>query len=114
MDIRKYIMIGFVILLMIPHPFVVFADTSNTEQTADELVIHYAFEGHLADEKDENIGSETGNKLDQEGGQITFEEGIKGQAAKFDGESGIRLPNGIISSDQYSVSLWLKPEEITQ
>src|SRR5699024_1022144 len=36
-----------------------------------------------------------------------------GQAAKFDGESGIRLPDGLISSNQYSVSLWVTPDEIT-
>nr|WP_257009855.1 LamG domain-containing protein [Evansella halocellulosilytica] len=36
-----------------------------------------------------------------------------GQAAYFDGESGVRLADGLISSNSYSVSFWLKPEQLT-
>src|SRR5690606_16442594 len=34
--------------------------------------------------------------------------------AVFDGASGVKLPNGLISSYKYSISLWLKPDRITQ
>jgi arabinan endo-1,5-alpha-L-arabinosidase len=56
----------------------------------------------------------TGDRVNNTGGKITFENGIAGQAAKFDGNSGLRLANGLITSDTYSVSLWLKPEQITE
>ncbi|MCU9613451.1 family 43 glycosylhydrolase [Caldibacillus lycopersici] len=56
----------------------------------------------------------TGNRLNNTGGNITFTEGITGQAAKFDGNSGLRLANGLITGDTYSVSLWVKPEELTE
>jgi arabinan endo-1,5-alpha-L-arabinosidase len=56
----------------------------------------------------------TGDRVNNTGGKITFENGIAGQAAKFDGNSGLRLANGLITGDTYSVSLWLKPEQITE
>jgi arabinan endo-1,5-alpha-L-arabinosidase len=56
----------------------------------------------------------TGDRVNNTGGKITFENGIAGQAAKFDGNSGLRLANGLITSDTYSVSLWLKPEQLTE
>jgi len=79
------------------------------------LVAHYNFENDLKDQTgNSHTGSITGDKLDQtDGGSITFGDGKFGQAAIFDGMSGISLPNGLISSNQYSVSLWLNPAEIT-
>ncbi|QGH36784.1 family 43 glycosylhydrolase [Gracilibacillus salitolerans] len=56
----------------------------------------------------------TGDRINNTGGEITFADGIVGQAAKFDGESGLKLADGLIASDQYSISLWMKPEEITE
>ncbi|MFJ5760239.1 lipocalin-like domain-containing protein [Neobacillus sp. NPDC093182] len=56
----------------------------------------------------------TGDRINNTGGQITFAEGVVGQAAKFDGNSGLRLADGLITGDTYSVSLWLKPEQITE
>lgn len=56
----------------------------------------------------------TGDRLDNTGGEITFTEGVVGQAAKFNGNSGLRLADGLITGDTYSVSLWLKPEQITE
>ncbi|MET0695252.1 MAG: LamG domain-containing protein, partial [Propionibacteriaceae bacterium] len=34
-------------------------------------------------------------------------------AAVFDGASGVRLPDGLISGSSYAVSLWLKPQQLT-
>lgn len=56
----------------------------------------------------------TGDRLDNTGGQIPFAEGVAGQAAKFDGNSGLRLADGLITGDTYSVSLWVKPDQITE
>lgn len=56
----------------------------------------------------------TGDRLNNTGGQITFAEGRVGQAAKFNGSSGLRLADGLITGDTYTVSLWVKPDQITE
>ncbi|GLO65694.1 LamG-like jellyroll fold domain-containing protein [Oceanobacillus kimchii] len=56
----------------------------------------------------------TGDRINNTGGEITFADGIVGQAAKFNGQSGLKLADGLIASNQYSISLWMKPEEITE
>jgi len=82
------------------------------------LVAHYALDGNLVNQADSRFGEAfvTGDRIDNTGGTITFVEGAyeESKAAYFDGQSGIRLPDGLISSNQYVVSIWLKPEEITQ
>ncbi|MFA9456574.1 LamG-like jellyroll fold domain-containing protein [Halalkalibacter sp. AB-rgal2] len=83
-------------------------------ETEGRLAAYYDFDGQLSDLTGNfEDGTVTGNRLNNEGGQITYEEGVVGDAAYFDGESGIRLPNGLISSSAYSVSFWLNPEELT-
>jgi len=78
------------------------------------LVAHYAFDDNLSDTTGNfGIGALTGDRIDNDGGTITYAEGKSGQAAAFNGASGVRLPNSLISSNSYSVSLWLKPEELT-
>jgi arabinan endo-1,5-alpha-L-arabinosidase len=78
------------------------------------LVAQYSFEDGLNELTDNfEAGTVTGNRIDNQGGAITYGNGKTGKAAVFNGESGIRLPNGLISSNTYSVSLWLKPEQIT-
>ncbi|HZH62964.1 MAG TPA: LamG domain-containing protein [Metabacillus sp.] len=59
-------------------------------------------------------GTVTGNRIDNNGGTIDYVETEFGKSAVFNGQSGIRLPDGLIDSDSYSVSLWLKPEELTE
>ena len=78
------------------------------------LAAQYSFENNL-NEKTGTFGpgSITGNRIDNTGGNISYTAGKSGEAAVFNGASGIRLPNGLISSNQYSVSLWLKPEQLT-
>ncbi|MDX8045300.1 LamG-like jellyroll fold domain-containing protein [Gracilibacillus sp. S3-1-1] len=84
-------------------------------QSEGSLVAHYDFNDGLADstgkQEDATI---TGNRIDNTGGDISFAEGVSGQAAQFDGESGLKLADGLISSNQYSISLWVNPEEITE
>ncbi|WP_083652354.1 LamG-like jellyroll fold domain-containing protein [Bacillus sp. MRMR6] len=79
------------------------------------LAAYYDFSNGLKDRSgNQTEATVTGDRLNNTGGEITFEEGVVGQAAKFDGKSGIRLGNGLITGDTYSVSLWLKPEAITE
>lgn len=55
----------------------------------------------------------TGNRLDNFVGRITYEEGVVGQAAYFDGNSGLRFQDGFLTSNKYSLQMWVKPESIT-
>jgi len=81
---------------------------------ATGLIAHFAFENDLSDSNQQVAdGNVTGNRIDNTGGTITFEPGKVGNAAVFNGLSGVRLPDGLISSNTYSVSLWLKPEALT-
>ncbi|WP_138493349.1 lipocalin-like domain-containing protein [Paenibacillus pinistramenti] len=79
-----------------------------------ELTAQYSFENDLSDSTGLNgEGTVIGSKIDQSGGTITYADGHNGKAAVFDGASGVLLPKGLISSSSYSVSLWVKPEQLT-
>ncbi|HEY4430589.1 MAG TPA: LamG-like jellyroll fold domain-containing protein [Paenibacillus sp.] len=81
----------------------------------DGLVAAYDFEGNLAENEDRtSAGTITGNRVNNTGGSITFETGEDGLAAKFDGNSGVRLPNGLIKGNTYTIGMWLNPEQLTQ
>lgn len=77
-------------------------------------IAHYSFDADLTDALGKAAaGTVTGNRLDNTGGTISYAEGKNGAAAVFNGNSGVRLPNGVISSNSYSVALWLKPDQLT-
>ena len=81
---------------------------------APGLTARYAFDGDLAAAEDEKpAGTVTGDRIDRTGGTVSYSEGVHGSALVLDGASGVRLPDGLISGDSYSVSLWLKPEQLT-
>jgi arabinan endo-1,5-alpha-L-arabinosidase len=85
------------------------------KKEAGGLAAFYDFNDGLKDRSGKKADATvTGDRLNNTSGQITFAEGIAGQAAKFDGNSGLRLANGLITGDTYTVSLWLKPEQITE
>ncbi|WP_340007686.1 hypothetical protein MHH52_07640 [Paenibacillus sp. FSL K6-0276] len=46
-------------------------------------------------------------------GNITYGNRVADQAAVFNGVSGTRLPNGLIDSNTYTVSMWLNLEQLT-
>ncbi|MFC4403715.1 family 43 glycosylhydrolase [Gracilibacillus xinjiangensis] len=83
-------------------------------ETFRGLTAHYQFEQDLTDSTNRAAAGEiTGSVLDADGGTITYVQGKNGYAAKFDGQSGIRLADGLITSNRYTVSFWLKPETLT-
>ncbi|PZD97348.1 arabinanase [Paenibacillus sambharensis] len=78
------------------------------------LAAQYSFDSNLSEKTGSFAeGTVTGNRIDNTGGTITFADGKCGKAAVFNGESGIRLPNGLIQGSSYSVSLWLNPDQVT-
>lgn len=93
------------------------AYVDDTEPALEEgLVAYYAFDGNLDNDVDNEFGSGEviGERIDIEtGGSISYQDGIEGQAAVFDGNSGVRLPDGLISDNSYSVSFWINPTELT-
>ena len=85
-----------------------------TVRKAGGLLAHYAFDGNLFDSNGVFApGSVIGSRIDVAGGSLGYEAGVKGNAAVFNGATGIRLPNGLISSNNYTVALWLKPAQLT-
>jgi arabinan endo-1,5-alpha-L-arabinosidase len=108
----KWTMLLLAISLILPNSSIVFAEVSISAEADDSLVAHYSFDGDLVDDTGNGVGTETGDRIENTGGKITYVDGIVGQAAKFDGGSGVLLQKGLISRNTYSVSLWLNPEEL--
>lgn len=85
-----------------------------TVRKAGGPLAHYAFDGNLLDSAGAfAAGVVTGSRIDAGGGSLGYEAGVKGSAAVFNGATGIRLPNGLISTNNYTVALWLKPAQLT-
>lgn len=91
-----------------------FTDTKTFEVTIKSLApAEYSFEGDLTALDDAYAAAKaTGDRIDNTSGNVNFVEGIIGQAVFLEG-SGVRLPNNLITSNDYSVSMWLKPETFT-
>jgi len=89
--------------------------TFSTDQLNPDLRAHYNFEGGLADITGQfDAGTIVGNRINNgSGGSVSYDKGQWGQAAVFDGASGIRLPDGLISDNSYSVSIGVNPDQIT-
>ncbi|WNS40859.1 LamG-like jellyroll fold domain-containing protein [Paenibacillus sp. MMS20-IR301] len=92
------------------------ATASYTVTVTDGMVAHYTFDGSLKDSLGRVAGGTvTGAKLDSStSGTITYDSGVLSQAAVFDGASGVRLPDGLIDSGEYSVSMWLNPARLNK
>ncbi len=84
------------------------------EETAGGLLAHYAFNNNLNDSTGVlAAGSVSGSLIGTSGGSISYATGVAGNAAVFNGSSGVRLPNGIITKNTYTISLWLNPDQLT-
>jgi len=58
-------------------------------------------------------GTATGNRL-WNAGTVGFDVGHQGQAVRLNGNNGVRLPAGLITNYQYTVSFWINPTAITR
>jgi len=68
----------------------------------------FSFDGDLS-----GAVSVNGYRPFSAGGNITFAPGRFGQAAVFDGNSSIYLGTNLITSDIYTISMWLNPSTFT-
>ncbi|WP_102797078.1 LamG-like jellyroll fold domain-containing protein [Bowmanella denitrificans] len=59
-------------------------------------------------------GTITGNRLNTSDGIVQYASGAFGDALWLDGSSGVRLPDGLIDSYAYTVSMWLNPTALSQ
>ncbi|WP_347332267.1 LamG-like jellyroll fold domain-containing protein [Marinimicrobium locisalis] len=88
-----------------------FTDTKEFEVTVKSMApAEYSFEGDLDEFSGSyDAGSVAGNRIDNTGSSVDYVDGVKGLAVHLNGTNGVRLPNNLITSSNYSVSLWLKP-----
>ena len=85
------------------------------ERTSGGTIGAWSFEGDLADSTGAlPAATVTGARVDTTGGTVSYVEGVQGQAVHLDGASGVRLPDGLISGPTYTVSMWLRPDALTQ
>jgi len=79
-------------------------------------VASFEFEGDLSESLGNfDAGQGTGDRIWKTGeGSVAFVPGAQGQALELDGTSGVRLAEGLIKNNEYTVSLWLNPTAITQ
>ena len=85
-----------------------------TVRKLGSMIAHYTFDGNLADSTGAfGGGTVVGSRIDAAGGSMAYEAGMKGSAAVFNGATGVRLPDGLISGNSYTVAMWLKPAQLT-
>ena len=85
-----------------------------TVRKLGSMLAHYTFDGNLGDASGAfGAGTVVGSRIDLAGGSMAYEAGMKGSAAVFNGASGVRLPDGLIASNTYTVAMWLKPAQLT-
>ncbi|QWV04512.1 family 43 glycosylhydrolase [Pseudoalteromonas shioyasakiensis] len=91
-----------------------FTDTKSFDVTLKSLApAEYSFEGDLSALNGAYAaGKSTGGFINNTGGSVSYVDGIIGQAVFLEG-SGVRLPDNLITTNDYSVSMWLKPESFT-
>lgn len=92
-----------------------FTDTKSFAVTIKSLApAEYSFDGGLGALNDVAApGTPTGNFMWNTGGTVSYVAGVKGQAVNLNGTSGIRLPDNLITTSSYTISLWLKPTVFT-
>nr|WP_324258376.1 LamG-like jellyroll fold domain-containing protein [Cellvibrio fontiphilus] len=92
-----------------------FTDTKEFQVTVKSLApAEYSFENSLVSLNDvAPAGTVAGDRIFNTGGAISYIEGVKGQAVNLNGTSGIRLPDNLITTSSYTISLWLKPTAFT-
>jgi arabinan endo-1,5-alpha-L-arabinosidase len=76
-------------------------------------VAQFDFENSLADTLGRfEAGTATGDRVWTQGA-VGFAAGRQGQAVDLNGANGVRLPTGLISNYEYTVSFWIRPRALT-
>lgn len=76
-------------------------------------VAHFSFENDLTESLGNfGSGTATGDRI-WNSGTVSYVAGREGQALRLDGNSGVLLPDGLISNYEYTVSFWANPAVIT-
>ena len=76
-------------------------------------VAQFDFENSLAESLGHfDPGTPTGNRVWNQGA-IGYGTGHAGQGLDLTGASGVRLPSGLITNYEYTVSFWIRPRVIT-
>ncbi len=80
------------------------------------LAAQWNFENNLEEATETYAdGTPTGARIDTPGDPTKYvTDGINGSALYLDGNSGVQLPDGLIQGDSYTVSMWLRPEALTE
>lgn len=86
---------------------------SSNQESELKKKHYFNFDSSLEDKINPNLeGKLVGEKINQAGGELEYANGKFKKAVYLDGKTGIKLPNNLISSESYSVSIWLNPEEL--
>jgi len=101
------ILLGACALIQQPVSFDPFADES--------LLVYFPFDGTLEGiVKGATATAITcGSTIGTPGGTITYVEGKKGEAAVFDGTSGVVLPDDIVNDYDYTIAFWVNMHAFT-
>src|SRR5690606_38830830 len=85
------------------------------QRFAFNRMAQWDFENDLAESLGNfGAGEPTGDRLWKVGlGTVAYAPGHDGQALALDGTNGVRLPDGLISNYEYSVSFWVNPSALT-
>ncbi len=76
-------------------------------------IAQFDFENSLAETLGRfDAGTATGDRV-WTPGVVSFAPGQQGQAVDLNGASGVRLPAGLISNYEYTVSFWIRPRTFT-
>lgn len=89
-----------------------------SDGTAYGRVASYSFDNTLADDLSAHqpgtvTGALLGDPVPDDASPV-YAEGKNGQALALDGSYGIQLPADLITTNRYTVSLWVNPHEETQ
>lgn len=91
-------------------------DVLVPERSPFNRIAQYDFENNLTDSLGNfNAGEATGDRIWKlSEGMVGYAAGHDNEALSLDGTAGVRLPDGLISNYEYSVSMWANPTVITQ
>ncbi|MFC4389072.1 LamG-like jellyroll fold domain-containing protein [Gracilibacillus marinus] len=83
------------------------------EQEQEKVSAHFTFDKDLSDATSNHPSATvTGDRIDNTGRNVEFNQSGIDHSIYLDGESGVHLGKGLITGHEYSVSFWLKPEEL--